>query len=385
MPVELPRPAPAEEPALSRLLEQVRAAAADRRALCLRGGGSKDFYGGAPHGEPLSTTELRGICSYEPTEMVITARAGTPLAELEAALDERGQCLAFEPPRFPGAVPGGTVGGMVAAGLAGPARASVGSVRDFLLGAVLVNGAAQTLRFGGQVMKNVAGYDISRVLPGSMGILGIVCEVSIKVLPRAPARATLVFDCEQAAAIGHLHAWTAAAMPVSASAWEAGRLHLRLAGAAAAVSGSATRLQGQFGGRPMPAEEADAFWEALRDQRSPYFTRALEAVAATAAGAARTRLWRLSLPSLHPPLELAGELLVEWGGAQRWLLSDAAPAALRAVVAQAGGHASVYRSAERTGEHLAELPENLKSIHKNLKKAFDPECIFNPGRLYSWL
>ena len=192
------------DPALRQIAERIRAAAAERTLLRIRGGGTKDFYGEPPRGEPLSTGELQGLVSYEPSELVVTVRAGTPLAELEAALAAQGQCLPFEPPRFDR---GGTVGGMVAAGLSGPARASAGAVRDYVLGAQLLNGRGELLSFGGQVMKNVAGYDVSRVLAGSLGVLGLITEVSLKVLPLPPAEATLVFDCHQADALRLLNGW----------------------------------------------------------------------------------------------------------------------------------------------------------------------------------
>jgi glycolate oxidase FAD binding subunit len=196
------------EPALRTLIERVQQARAERHSLDLRGGGTKAFYGGAPRGEPLAMGGLRGISSYEPTELVVTVRAGTPLAELEALLAEQGQCLAFEPPRF---AAGGSVGGMVAAGLSGPSRAALGAVRDHVLGATLLNGRAEVLSFGGQVMKNVAGYDVSRLLAGSMGVLGAICEVSLKVLPRPAATATLRFEMAQAEALQQLNLWRQAA------------------------------------------------------------------------------------------------------------------------------------------------------------------------------
>jgi glycolate oxidase FAD binding subunit len=368
------------DPALQRLVDRIRAANAERTPLCIRGGGTKDFYGNLPAGTPLDVGELRGICSYEPTEMVITARAGTPLAELESVLAEHGQCLAFEPPRF-GA--GGTVGGMIAAGLAGPARATAGSVRDFLLGATVLNGRGELLQFGGQVMKNVAGYDVSRVLAGSMGILGVICEVSIKVPPVAPARATLVFSFGQAEALQQLQRWAASAVPLTASAWQGGMLHLRLAGARAAVHASAERLSGEFGATRMEPDAADAFWQALRDQRAPFFANA---TGGDAAGPGPERaLWRLSVPPSSPPLSLADEPLIEWGGAQRWIASAAPAEQLRECAARAGGHASRIRSARRDGDFLAPLPPVLERIHRALKQSFDPAGIFNPGRLVAGL
>ena len=218
--------------ALQTLVDQVQAARADRRVLDIRGGGSKAFYGGPVQGDVLDLRPLAGIGAYEPSELVVTARGGTTLAKLEAALAEQGQCLPFEPPRFG---PHGTVGGMVAAGLAGPARVSVGGVRDYVLGAKLLNGRGELLAFGGTVMKNVAGYDVSRALAGSMGVLGVICEVSLKVLPLLPSTLTLRLEADQAAAIRRLNEWGGQPLPLNASAWWDGMLVLRLAGAAAAV------------------------------------------------------------------------------------------------------------------------------------------------------
>jgi len=241
------------DPILTRWIERVRAARADGTQLALRGGHSKAFYGEASQGEPFSTRELRGISSYEPSELVITARAGTALADVEAALADQGQCLPFEPPRLAG---GSTVGGMVAAGLAGPARWMAGSVRDHVLGASLLTGRAELLQFGGQVIKNVAGYDVSRLLAGSLGILGVICEVSLKVLPRPGASLTLRFDAEQAQALQWINQWAGQPLPLQASAWWRGALVLRLAGAPTAVQAAARKL----GGERIEAPLAQQFW-----------------------------------------------------------------------------------------------------------------------------
>jgi glycolate oxidase FAD binding subunit len=361
-----------DDPALRDLIERVRAARADGTTLDIRGGGTKAWYGEAPAGEPLATGALRGISSYEPSELVVTVRAGTPLPELEAALAEKGQCLPFEPPRFGAA---STVGGMVAAGLAGPARAAVGGVRDYVLGATVLNGRAEVLSFGGQVMKNVAGYDVSRLLAGSMGVLGVICEVSLKVLPRPVATATLRFDVDEAEAIRRLNAWGGQPLPLSASAWHGGVLHLRLAGAAAAVASAARQL----GGQPLGADEAAALWEALRDQRSAFFAEAQRAVDAGGT------LWRLSVPSVAPPLALPGPTLLEWGGAQRWCFGDLAAERVRAAAAAAGGHATALRTGDatlRAAGVFAPLAAPLERIHRDLKRTFDPAGILNPGRLY---
>ena len=366
------------EPALRRLIDHVLTARDAQAALDIRGSGSKAFYGGSPRGEPLSLAALSGIMSHEPTELVVTARAATPLAELEAALHQHGQCLAFEPPRFADPARGlfgGTVGGMVAAGLAGPARVSAGGVRDYVLGATLLDGQGQLLRFGGQVMKNVAGYDVSRLLAGSLGVLGVICEVSLKVLPRAPARTTLAFDCDEAQALDLLIRWAGQPLPVNASAWHAGRLTLRLSGAQAAVSAAARRL----GGTALDAQAADAWWDALRDQHHPFFRLT---AAELAAGVS---LWRLSVPDTAPPVALRGEQFIEWGGAQRWWRSDGAADHVRAAAEQVGGHATLFRGADKSAGVFAPLAPPLLRIHRGLKQAFDPAGVFNPGRLYPGL
>ncbi|CAG1014987.1 glycolate oxidase FAD binding subunit [Burkholderiaceae bacterium] len=366
------------EPALRRLIDHVLTARDAKAALDIRGTGSKAFYGGSPRGEPLSLAALAGITSHEPTELVVTARAATPLAELEAALAEHGQCLAFEPPRFAdpsSGVAGGTVGGMVAAGLAGPARVSAGSVRDYVLGATLLDGQGQLLRFGGQVMKNVAGYDVSRLLAGSLGVLGVICEVSLKVLPRAPSSTTLAFDCDETQALELLARWAGQPLPVSASAWHAGRFTLRLAGAHAAVSAAARRL----GGTALDAGAAAAWWDDLRDQRHAFFRLA------DAELAAGVSLWRLSVPDTAPPIALRGEQFIEWGGAQRWWRSGEPAERVRAAAEQAGGHATLFRAADRSAGAFAPLAPPLLRIHRGLKQAFDPAGVFNPDRLYPGL
>jgi glycolate oxidase FAD binding subunit len=340
--------------------ERIREAAARRAPLRLRGGGSKDFYGGEPRGEVLDAREHAGIVEYEPTELVITARGGTPLADLESALAERGQMLAFEPPHFGASA---TLGGCVAAGLSGPRRAQAGSVRDFVLGARLLDGRGEALAFGGKVMKNVAGYDVSRLLAGSLGTLGLILEVSLKVLPRPPAEATLRLELPQDRAIEQLNRWGGQPLPVSASAWRAGELFVRLSGAEAALRAAAQKIGGE------PLAQADAFWRGIREQTDPGF-------------AGDAPLWRLSVPSGAAPLELPGEPLIEWGGALRWLRTGADGATVRAAAAAAGGHATLFRGGDKSAGVFAPLAPAAARLHRELKAAFDPAGIFNPGRLY---
>ncbi len=358
---------------LAPLVDRIRAAAQDGTRLRIRGGGSKDFFGARLEGELLSTRTLAGITSYEPSELVVTVRAGTPLAELEAVLAERGQCLPFEPPHFGG---GATVGGMVAAGLSGPARASAGSVRDYVLGLTLVNGRGEVLTFGGQVMKNVAGYDVSRLMAGAWGTLGLITEVSLKVLPRSPAEATLKFEMTQAQALQRLNAWGGQPLPLNASRWmeDAGvpTLSLRLRGAAAAVEAACRTL----GGERQDNTVAAPGWLLCRDQRLPWFAERGE-----------RELWRLSVPQTAPVLDLPEPPLVEWQGGQRWVrVAPGQGERLPLLAAAVGGHATLFIAASARGERAAgpldALKPPLDRIHRELKRQFDPAGLFNPGRLY---
>jgi glycolate oxidase FAD binding subunit len=369
-----------DDPALQVLIDRVRSAHAAGEKLCIRGGGSKDFYGEAPQGNRLDTRGLTGVSSYEPTELVVTARGGTSLAELEALLATKDQCLPFEPPHFGDgaqrtAQRGATVGGMVAAGLSGPARAAVGAVRGHVLGATMLNGRGEVLTFGGQVMKNVAGYDVSRLLAGSLGVLGVIAEVSLKVMPVAPASVTLRLEMAQPAALAKLNEWGGLPLPLNASAWWDGNLIVRLRGALAAVHAARMRL----GGDVVEPEHAAPFWEGLRDHTDEFFTAAHRAVENGAA------LWRLSLPQTAPKLALAGEAMVEWGGAQRWLCSAQPAAAVREAAAKVGGHATLFKARDKSAGAFAPLTAPLDCIHRELKKSFDPAGVFNPGRLYPGL
>jgi glycolate oxidase FAD binding subunit len=347
---------------IERFADRIRSAAAEKRPLRLRGGGTKDFYGQALDGEALDTRAYAGIVAYEPTELVITARCGTPLAELEAVLRVEGQHLAFEPPHFG---PGATVGGMVAAGLSGPRRQCAGAVRDFVLGVRMLDGRGDDLSFGGQVMKNVAGYDVSRPMAGSMGTLGLILEVSLKVPPLPFAEATLKLEMPEDKAIGMLNHWGGKPLPISACAWTGGDLALRLSGAASAVDAARETI----GGESIEPGQAQRFWLGIREQTDPFF---------------RTDkpLWRLSVPSVTPALALPGEQLIEWGGSLRWLASNADARTIREAAAQAGGHATLFRAIDKGAGVFTPLAPALAKIHRKLKQAFDPAGVFNPGRMY---
>lgn len=362
------------------LIDQVRAAVAARTPLRIRGGDTKAFHGEPVSGQPLDTRGFSGIVAHEPSELVITVRAGTPLAEVEAALAEKGQHLPFDPPHF-GA--GSTIGGAVAAGLAGPARATAGGVRDYVLGAQFINGQAEWLTFGGQVMKNVAGYDISRALAGSMGTLGVITHLSLKVLPVAPAEATLVFKLGQHDALEQLHRWGGQPLPLNASCWvkddtAADRpelLFVRLRGAVAAVEAACERLAREAGGQRMDNAQSGPDWAACRDQTLPFFN----------APSPDLCLWRLSLPQTAPVLELPFAQLIEWQGAQRWLWAPASAATpIRAAAARMQGHATLFRAgadgAPGVRRFDAENPA-LQAITKRLREAFDPLGLFNQNKM----
>jgi glycolate oxidase FAD binding subunit len=342
--------------------EQIIAASAAKTPLRIRGNGTKDWYGQSPVGELLDTTAYSGIVSYDPTELVITARAGTTLREIGKALAAQKQMLAFEPMRFDGLA---TLGGIVAAGLSGPRRQAVGSVRDFVLGVVLMDGRGDVLNFGGQVMKNVAGYDVSRLLTGSLGTLGLLLEVSIKVLPRPTAQHTLQFALSETEALKQLNIWGGQPLPISGSCWHQGRLTVRLSGARAAVDAAIASMGGEA------VNESESFWDAVREQTHEFFNDAPKA------------LWRLSLPTVAPAIMLPGEQLIEWGGAQRWLKTDADAATIRAATEKAGGHATLFKGGDKSVGVFHPLQPAVARIHRNLKNTFDPAGIFNPGRMYS--
>lgn len=343
---------------VERFSEQIRRAASRQAPLRIRGGGTKDFYGVTLAGEVLETREFSGIVDYEPTELVVTARAGTPLSELEAALAQHNQMLAFEPPHFG---PGATFGGCIAAGFSGPRRAYSGSARDFVLGARMLNADGEELRFGGQVMKNVAGYDLSRLLAGSFGTLGLILEISVKVLPRPEVERTLAFQMKETEAIEKMNRWAGQPYPLSGTCFVDGALHVRLSGAESAVGAAQRRL----GGEPVPDD--GGFWRSIREHIHPFFKQS--------AG-----LWRFSLKPTSPPLQL-GPTLLEWNGSLRWTAADIEPVTAYDAAEQTRGHATLFRGANKSGG-IQRLPAPLLVVHKKLKRALDPIGLFGPGRLH---
>ena len=305
-----------------KLADAVREAAANHALLAIQGNGTKAFYTGALSGTPLDVTGHRGVVSYEPTELVITARAGTPLAEIEAALAERGQMLGFEPPYFGEAA---TLGGTIACGFSGPRRPYAGAARDFVLGAKIINGKGEILRFGGQVMKNVAGFDVSRLMVGAFGTLGVLLEVSLKVLPKPARELTLAFEMNAAEAVKQMNAWAAQPLPLSAACHADDTLYFRLSGTESGVRAAQAKLGGNA------VENSERFWREIREHRLNFFQNG-------------SPLWRLSIPSATPPIDLPGKWLTDWGGAQRWLKSDTPAADIRQETEEVGGHATLFRS-----------------------------------------
>ena len=336
-------------------------AAARKAPLRIRGGGTRDFYGGELRGEVLDSSVHSGVIDYEPTELALTARAGTRIVEIESLLAANNQMLAFEPPRFG---TDATLGGAIAAGLSGPRRPHAGSARDHVLGVRVIDGKGTELRFGGQVMKNVAGYDVSRLMVGALGTLGLLLEVSLKVLPRPPAEVTLRQAHPEATALELMNAWAGQPYPITATCYADGHLNLRLSGAESAVHAARAKLGGEL------VPDADRYWDALRDQRSAFFQTAAP-------------LWRVSIKSTTPPLALGAPELIEWGGALRWVAGDMDAKAIRSAAASAGGHATLFRGGDKSRGVFHPLTPPIAKLHRRLKDTFDPQGILNPGRLYA--
>lgn len=345
------------------LQEQIASALAQKTALNIIGGDSKSWYGRTPWGQPLHVGAHQGITHYEPTELVISVRTGTSLEEIEHTLNEQHQMLPFEPSYFG---PSATIGGTVAGNLSGPRRPYSGALRDHMLGTRLINGKAEVMRFGGEVMKNVAGYDVSRLMCGAMGTLGVLLEVSLKVLPRPEREMTLVQEISAEQAIHSMNRWAGQSLPISATAWHDGRLYIRLSAAEQAVTAASRSITGAV------LQEGDIFWREIREHQLPFFNTQMP-------------LWRLSLPPTCGSLPVKGETLIEWGGALRWLISDTPAADIFRAAADAGGHATLFANGDRTGQVFQPLPHGLFALHQRLRQAFDPQGIFNPGRMYEEL
>ena len=349
---------------VTEIAARVSQAAQARRPLAIRGGGTKEFYGGTPQGEVLDVRPCFGIVAYEPRELVLTVRAGTPLAAVEAALAAERQMLPFEPPHFG---PDATIGGTVAAGFSGPRRPYTGACRDFVLGTRIVNGKGEALAFGGRVIKNVAGYDVSRLMAGALGTLGVITEVSFKVLPRPPVEVTLEFQMAEADATRRVNEWAGQPLPLSATAWQDGVLRVRLSGAESAIGAARRKLGGE------EVANAGTYWSDLREHRLAFF-------------AGDAPLWRVSLPQTAEPLMLARSQsqLIEWGGGLRWVRGALDPLAIRSTAERLGGHATLFRGGDKSAGAFQPLKPAVDKIHRRLKAAFDPAGILNPRRMYDF-
>ena len=367
--------------------EQILNAASNKTQLSIEGGGTKSWYGNPNNHARLDTRTYSGILEYQPEELVITACAGTPLKEIEAALKEKNQMLAFEPPHFGEQA---TFGGAIASGLAGPGRISVGNFRDFVLGTRILDGKGQDLSFGGQVMKNVAGYDISRLLPGSMGTLSLLLEASVKVLPRPAATATLRCHISQEKALRTLNEWAGQPLPLSASCWIGnttgdGQLTIRLAGAVAAIKAAIPLMSSLGNASEVDPQSAEVFWNDLREHQLPLFKNL----------AADQTLYRLALPAACGPLNIPGasnEIILEWHGQQRWIKAPGDEATfnfIKQLVSSHGGHTTRFKQGTNVNPQfqrftlLSEQPHSkaLELVQERLRSAFDPAGVFATKRL----
>lgn len=348
---------------VARIVEQLAEARASRRPLAIVGGASKTFMGREIDAAPLDVAGLAGIVDYAPGELVLTARAGTTIAEIDAALAANDQMLGAEPPAFGGAA---TLGGTLASNLSGPGRPWRGAIRDAVLGVELINGRGERMRFGGRVMKNVAGFDVSRLQAGAFGAFGVLTEISLKVVPRPASTLTLAETLDAGGAIRRMNSLAGRAKPLTAAAWVDGRLYLRLSGSESAVAGTAVQWDLET------VQNGDGFWRDLAEQRMRFFDDPQP-------------LWRFSVRPSAPLAPLSGDWLIDWGGAQRFIHGDFDKARMESLAEAGGGHATLYRGGDRRGEVHHALPEAMRALHVRLKDAFDPDRILNPGRLYGFI
>ena len=347
------------------LIAQVRDAVEAKETLAISAGCSKTFMGRQIETDrTIDVSGHTGIVSYQPVELVMTARAGTTLAEIESALAENNQMLACEPPRFGGKA---TLGGTLATNVSGPGRPWYGSIRDHVLGVTLINGESEQLRFGGQVMKNVAGYDLSRLQAGAMGGLGLMTEISLKVLPKPATTRTLKFTMDQAEAIQRMNSMSGQPKPITAAYWSSGELFVRLAGAASAVDATTK----SWGGEELASDVALALWSDLQDQKLAIFNA--------------DKVWRFSMKSSADALPIEGDSLINWGGAERWYVGDHSFDRMVALAEGAGGQVSLYRGGDRTDEVLHPVNPSIQSLQQRIKASVDPQGVFNPGRAFGWL
>ncbi len=357
--------------------EVVQEAYKTRQPLKIVGAGTKSFLGRETQGDALDVSDNSGILQYQPVELVLTARAGTPINEIQNALAENGQMLSFEPPVFATDATAGkaTLGGTLATNLSGAARPWAGSMRDLVLGVELINGRGELLNFGGQVMKNVAGYDVSRTQAGAMGTLGVMTQISLKVLPIPEQTLHLKLAVDQAQAIILMNQLAGSAKPITGACWVGEHLHLRLSGAASSVESSAQQWQTQHGFSLQESAANDSegdFWQQLNQYQHPFMQQ-------------DEKLWRFSVKSTAAPIAHNGDTLIDWLGSQRWVSGEQDFNQLQLAAEQAGGSVSMWRGGDRTDEVNHSQSSSMQALQQRLKRSFDPHNILNPGRLYSWL
>ena len=345
--------------------ERIVAASKSGAPLEIRGGGTKRFLGNPSKGELLDVGRIRGIVDHDPSELTVAVHGGTRVAALEAALAESGQMLGFEPPAHDDE---STIGGVIACGLSGPRRPALGACRDFMLGVTVIDGTGEILSFGGKVIKNVAGFDVTRLMAGSMGTLGVIVEAVFRVAAKPQCEATCVLELDQADAFFKANEFVGNGMPVTASCWHQGCLSLRLSGSEAGVE----RFVSKIGGQVVREVKSDSFWQSVRNQDHPFF-------------APGRSLWKIVTPPMSDSVPVEGDWLVEWHGALRWLSSDVPAAKVKEQAAAAGGAATLFRADPGSADDIRrfpELPGKLAELHKRLMDVFDPAGILNPGRMY---
>ena len=344
------------------LCASIQQANTSQQALQIQGGGSKRFYGNQISATALDVSANTGIVEYEPSELYITARNGTLLTDIEATLEDNHQILPFEPPHFSSQA---TLGGTIACGLSGPRRPHASSLRDCVLGTHIVNGKGEHLEFGGKVMKNVAGYDASRLMCGAFGTLGVLTQISIRVSPKPHTEITLAIETNQSEALNKMNAWTQTQLPISATYFNDGVLYIRVAG----LEKTTKKMQQEIGGETLP--DSEAFWMAIKDHQTNFFQTKIP-------------LWRVIVPNNTPTLSINGDSCLEWNGGLRWIKSNDAAQHIEKQCQAARGHATLFKAESKPIDCLANINPNLKKLHLNLKSAFDPNQILNPGRMYSW-
>lgn len=344
------------------LSASIQQASTSQQALSIQGGGSKSFYGNDISAQALDVSSNIGIVDYEPSELFITANNGTLLSDIETLLNTNNQQLSFEPPQFGDHA---TLGGTVACGLSGPRRPYAGSLRDCILGAHIVNGKGEHLEFGGQVMKNVAGYDASRLMCGALGTLGVITQISLRVAPKPQTELTLALDTNQAHALEIMNGWTQTQLPVSATYYYNDTLYVRIEGLETTIK----KAHKEIGGEAL--SDSHLFWSELKNHQADFFQTDLP-------------LWRIIVPNNTPPLSINNESCMEWNGGLRWIKSDDNPQHIIKQCQAVNGHTTLFKAKSKPDDCIANIHPNLKKLHMNLKSAFDPQRILNPGRMYSW-